>query len=92
MDLTALVDFGTLARIARDAGVAVNLARQGEWLSAIGIGLRAQALCSGSPHRAPEIAAAHNRLVDPDQMGDLFKVMVLRSATWPAAAGFSHPA
>lgn len=88
MDLTAHVDFGTLAQIARDAGVVVDLATQGQWLSAMGIGMRAQSLCNAAPARAPEIAEAHNRLVDADQMGDLFKVMALRAPSWPPVAGF----
>ena len=88
MDLTAHVDFATLDAIARREGVASSLTTQGAWLSAMGIGLRAQALAKASPDRAGDIAAAHDRLVQPAEMGDLFKCMALGARDWPRGAGF----
>jgi NADH dehydrogenase [ubiquinone] 1 alpha subcomplex assembly factor 7 len=90
MDLTAHVDFAMLGQIAARAGLASATATQGEWLSALGIGQRAQALTARSPERAQDIAQAHDRLVGTDEMGDLFKVMALSPPDWPRGMGFAE--
>lgn len=87
-DLTAHVDFATLAEIASGAGLRVQSATQGEWLEAMGIGMRAQALAASAPDRAEEIETARQRLVAPEQMGELFKVLAVTSQDWPEGAGF----
>ncbi len=88
-DLTALVDFETLARIAqsRDARH-IGTVTQGDWLRALGIETRAQNLAAQAPQYAQDIAVAKDRLIAPDQMGDLFKVMALASHKWPGGVGF----
>jgi SAM-dependent MidA family methyltransferase len=87
-DLTAHVDFESLARAAAAEGVRVAGPRaQGEWLEAMGIGLRAEALARSAPERAEEIEAARERLVAREQMGALFKVLALVSPEWPEPAG-----
>ncbi|MBX7501467.1 SAM-dependent methyltransferase [Qipengyuania sp. YG27] len=88
MDLTAHVDFVTLDAIARREGVASSLTTQGAWLTAMGIGLRAQALAKATPDRADELAQAYDRLVQPGEMGELFKAMALSARDWPRGAGF----
>jgi len=88
MDLSAHVDFATLDAIARREGVASSLTTQGAWLTAMGIGLRAQALAKASRARAEDIRLAHDRLVQPDAMGDVFKCMALTARDWPRGAGF----
>ena len=88
MDLTAHVDFGTLNAIARREGAASSLTTQGAWLTAMGIGLRAQGLSTSSPERAGEIKAALDRLVGQDEMGELFKCMAMSARDWPRGAGF----
>ncbi len=88
MDLTALVDFAKLADIARREGLGVDLSTQGQWLQAMGIGLRAQGLSQRTPERARDIAVAHDRLVGTDAMGDLFKVMAITPRQAPRGAGF----
>jgi NADH dehydrogenase [ubiquinone] 1 alpha subcomplex assembly factor 7 len=88
-DLTVHVDFEALAAAARDQGARVHgPVPQGQWLQAMGIDLRASALSRASPEQARAIAAARARLVAPDQMGELFKVMALTSPDWPEPAGF----
>ena len=88
-DLTAFVDFAALAKAARAEGVtAVGPAPQGDWLRAMGIDARAEALSRAAPERAGEIAAARDRLVIPSQMGELFKVLAFVAPRWPAPAGF----
>jgi SAM-dependent MidA family methyltransferase len=88
-DLTSHVDFEAVARSARGARAAVTQLRsQGEWLSALGIGERAAALATANPERADELASAVQRLTGADQMGELFKVIAIHSADWPAPLGF----
>jgi SAM-dependent MidA family methyltransferase len=88
-DLTAHVDFQALADSARAVGAAVTpLATQGDWLTRLGIGRRAEALTRANPGRAEDIASALARLTEPDQMGDLFKVMAIHHPDWPVPAGF----
>ena len=91
-DLTALVDFATLARVAqsRDARH-LGTVTQGEWLNALGLAARADALIARAPHLREEIGLARDRLAAPDQMGTLFKVMGLASPLWPDGAGFVLP-
>ena len=88
-DLTAHVDFEALARAAAGEGVIVFGPRgQGEWLGAMGIEQRAAALAAAAPERTGEIEAARARLVEPAQMGGLFKAMALTAVDWPEPAGF----
>ena len=91
-DLTAHVDFPALARVAVAAGArAHGPVAQGDWLEAMGIGVRAAALARAAPRRPAEIEAARARLTSPDQMGSLFKVMALTAPSWPEPAGFAVP-
>ncbi len=88
-DLTAHVDFESLASAAQAAGLRPFGPRgQGEWLETMGIGLRAAALSKAAPSHAEEIAAARHRLTGPQEMGALFKVMALLAPAWPEPAGF----
>jgi SAM-dependent MidA family methyltransferase len=88
-DLTAHVDFESLAAAAAEAGVAVHgPAAQGEWLIRLGLDARAEAIARAAPARSDEVAAARDRLVSPTQMGRLFRVLGLTSPGWPAPEGF----
>jgi SAM-dependent MidA family methyltransferase len=88
-DLTAHVDFEALANQGAVGEVKVTPAvMQGEWLKRVGIGVRAAALADASPDRADELAAAVQRLTGKAEMGELFKVIAIHSAEWPAPAGF----
>ncbi|MEW4449274.1 SAM-dependent methyltransferase [Qipengyuania sp. JC766] len=91
-DLTAHVDFGTLANIAESRGLRnLGTVGQGDWLRALGVEARAQALAKAAPHYAEDIDAAMHRLIDADQMGRLFKAMGVAHAAWPGGAGFAQP-
>ena len=88
-DLTAHVDFESLARAATQSGVSVHgPVGQGDWLDRLGIDARAQALAGAAPHRSEELRAARERLVSPGQMGRLFRVMGLTAPGWPDPEGF----
>lgn len=80
-DLTAHVDFATLAAAAQHAGcVAWGPVAQGAWLQALGIDARAAAL-------GPGVAADRDRLVRG--MGELFRVLAVSGPEWPEPAGFA---
>ncbi|MGH1398838.1 MAG: class I SAM-dependent methyltransferase [Alphaproteobacteria bacterium] len=75
-DLTSHVDFEVLARVAADAGVHVEpLMEQGAFLKAMGVEARAAYLKGKG---AANVEADLARLIAPEQMGKLFKVMVMR--------------
>ena len=89
-DLTAHVDFGTLAEAARAEGAAVHgPVEQGRFLHALGLDSRVSALARTHPERAEELLAQRNRLAAPDQMGSLFKVLAITHPDWPQPAGFA---
>jgi NADH dehydrogenase [ubiquinone] 1 alpha subcomplex assembly factor 7 len=88
-DLTAHVDFATLARVAQSRGAQwMGTVQQGDWLRALGIETRSEALTMRAPHLRSELNAARDRLVADDQMGTLFKVMGLAAPGWPRGVGF----
>ena len=89
-DLTAHVDFGTLAEAARAEGATVHgPVEQGRFLHALGLDSRVSALARAHPERADELLAQRNRLAAPDQMGSLFKVLAIAHPDWPEPAGFA---
>ncbi|MBB6249709.1 class I SAM-dependent methyltransferase [Nitrospirillum iridis] len=89
-DLTAHVDFRTLAATAVSAGAqAHGVVDQGTLLGRLGIRQRADALkrAATSP-QAHAIDLALDRLTHPDHMGRLFKALALTSPGCPPPAGF----
>ena len=89
-DLTAHVDFEIVAAAAQDEGAHVTpLVSQGEWLRRLGIEARAEALVQANPQQAENIRSALKRLIAPDQMGELFKVIAIHSPDWRAPVGFA---
>jgi NADH dehydrogenase [ubiquinone] 1 alpha subcomplex assembly factor 7 len=89
-DLTAHVDFASLAAAARGAGArAWGPVPQGGFLAALGLGERAAALIArATPAQLPAIESGCRRLIDPEQMGTLFKAMALAAPSLAAPAGF----
>ncbi len=89
-DLTAHVDFDQMKQIALSRGARwLGTTTQGAWLSALGIEARAEALAGFAPQHRAALMEARDRLVDPAQMGELFKVMALAGPDWPDGAGFA---
>jgi NADH dehydrogenase [ubiquinone] 1 alpha subcomplex assembly factor 7 len=78
-DLTAHVDFSALIRQAQVLGLgAYGPMPMGEWLLRLGLEARAgQLLSRVSEEKAREISGRISRLVDPKQMGALFKAVIL---------------
>jgi SAM-dependent MidA family methyltransferase len=91
-DLTAWVDFQTLAELAHAAGLDVyGPVGQGDFLRGLGIETRAAALARGRGDAvAAKIQRQLDRLVGPDDMGDLFKVIAFASSGLPAPPGLDR--
>ena len=89
-DLTAHVDFAGIKALARKSGLrAFGPLPQGEFLLKLGLAERRDALLrSATPQQRNEIVSGASRLVDPREMGLLFKVLVLTSAALPALPPF----
>ncbi len=91
-DLTVWADFPSVLDAAREAGAnAPPVITQGEFLRALGIEARAQALAAARPDMAETLARQLDRLTGAAQMGDLFKVACL-SAPGLAAPLFEDEA
>lgn len=89
-DLTSHVDFEAFGLAAISAGAKVfGAIGQGDFLKALGIEVRAERLGAGQDEEEREaIAAALHRLVSEEEMGELFKVMILTSADAPVPPPF----
>lgn len=87
MDLTTHVDFETLAKVAKRQGAQLlGVTMQGEWLTALGIEMRMEALRRRAPDQADKLKRQQDRLTGESQMGLLFKVMGISAPGWPAEA------
>ena len=88
-DLTAHVNFPELVNLALMQNLRVSgPVEQGRWLQALGIDMRVEQLASVAPERAEDVQAMRDRLVEPAQMGSLFKVLAISSENWPQPEGF----
>ncbi len=75
-DLTAHVDFAALSEAASAHCPVWPVATQGHFLTTLGIRLRAEKLATqASEEQRKALQAALHRLLDPSQMGTLFKVL-----------------
>ena len=89
VDITAHVDFTTLADAAKAAGAqSFGPVQQGAWLKHMGVDARIQSLTRTAPDREAEFTSQRDRLVAEDQMGKLFKVLGITAPHWPAPEGF----
>ncbi len=89
-DLTAHVDFDAVGQAARLSGVDVHgPVEQGAFLTRLGILERAQRLVRDADESlARDIVDGMNRLVSPQRMGSLFKVIGLGPVGLAALPGF----
>ena len=78
-DLTSWVDFAHLTNIAETCGCrATPPIPQGQFLRALGIMTRAEQLAQGKDAKTRrDLLGAVDRLVNPAQMGQVFKVMTI---------------
>lgn len=82
VDLTAHVDFAALAATARAAGMKIGgPVTQAAFLRALGIIERAARLADGKPEGTRQVISEEmSRLISPQQMGELFKVLAVSTA------------
>jgi NADH dehydrogenase [ubiquinone] 1 alpha subcomplex assembly factor 7 len=76
-DITAHVDFAALDKISKKYGLNSSIISQAEFLQSLGISERRNNLTAKNPAQAAEINSAIDRLIAPDQMGDLFKSHII---------------
>jgi NADH dehydrogenase [ubiquinone] 1 alpha subcomplex assembly factor 7 len=89
IDLSAHVDFAALGDEVRGNGAAnFGPVGQGDFLDALGIRDRAEQLALRNPGAAETIFTAIDRLIDPDQMGTLFKALAIMPKSAAKPAGF----
>ena len=90
-DLSAHVDFTAFAAAARAAGSDIyGPATQRQFLLSLGAAERYAALRQrASPEQHATLESGYNRLIDPAEMGTLFKAMAMTSPGLPAPGGFS---
>lgn len=88
-DLTAHVQFASLAQTARSLGLAVDgPMTQAEFLGGLGLAVRTSRLMAANPRDAAAIELAAQRLVAPSGMGTLFKVLCVRTQGLPVPPPF----
>jgi SAM-dependent MidA family methyltransferase len=77
-DLTVWADFELARKMAVVTHVKPSpILTQGAFLAAMGIDARLAALCARHPAQADTLKRQYERLMAPDQMGDLFKVFAM---------------
>lgn len=75
-DLTVWADFPLVAATASSAGLKVSpVVAQHVFLQRLGIATRLDALETKNPDQAAKLRRQYERLMAPDQMGELFKVV-----------------
>ena len=92
-DLTAHVDFAALAEAARPHAAVHGPVAQGAFLRALGIEMRARRLSKGATGaQRNAIDAALRRLIGPDEMGTLFRVLAVCGHGLATPPGFEADA
>jgi len=91
-DLSAHVDFAAVAGAVIAAGTAVwGPVPQGRFLAALGAETRLAALSARvGPEQRGLLESGLRRLIDPAEMGTLFKALAVTSPGLPAPAGFAE--
>lgn len=91
-DLSAHVDFAALAKAAGAAGAKVwGPVPQGRFLTALGAAARLAALSvRAAPAQRRELESGVRRLLDPSEMGTLFKALAFASPNLPPPPGFTE--
>ena len=89
-DITAHVDFKSLLQIAADAGnQTFGVITQGEFLQHMGAPVRLEMLLKkASPEQREQLVSGLTRLISPQAMGELFKVIAVVSDPKVEPLGF----
>lgn len=87
-DITAHVDFQALAEAAEGLARVHGPVPQGRFLASLGLEERTRMLmANASLEQAAELARGARRLIDPGEMGTLFKVLALAAPLLPVPPG-----
>ncbi|KIL97282.1 hypothetical protein CCC_00343 [Paramagnetospirillum magnetotacticum MS-1] len=87
-DITAHVDFQALAEAASGLARVYGPVPQGRFLARLGLEERVRMLMQhASVEQAAHLASGARRLIDPAEMGTLFKVLALANPLLPAPPG-----
>ncbi len=90
-DLTARVDFAALSQAARAIDLTVTRpVEQREFLSKLGLEMRALTLSRAAPDSKAKIGRQLHRLTDSEEMGALFKAICFQSDDMPVPMGFNE--
>lgn len=90
-DITAHVDFQALAEAASGLARAHGPVPQGSFLARLGLEERVRMLMqNATPEQAAHLASGARRLIDPGEMGTLFKVLALANPLLPVPPGLEH--
>ena len=76
-DLTSLVNFHALEKQAQKNLLQTSLITQKEFLTSLGIEEKRQNFIKNSPDQEKNINLAINRLISKDEMGELFKCLII---------------
>lgn len=88
-DITAHVDFGSLARAAAESGCRIEGAvDQGRFLLNLGLAERLRTLVAANPDQAESLRVDAHRLIDDDQMGRLFQALAIVDPSLSPTPGF----
>lgn len=92
-DLTAHVDFQALAEAAQGIAKPHGPVPQGRFLASLGLEERVRMLMkNATPEQAADLARGARRLIDPGEMGTLFKVLALANPLLPVPPGLESAA
>ena len=87
------MDFGALVELAKVVDISVTIpVPQREFLSKLGLEMRAVALSRAKPDSKDKIARQLHRLTATDEMGELFKAICFQSAGLDLPLGFREMA
>jgi SAM-dependent MidA family methyltransferase len=90
-DITAHLDFGALARVAREEGLEVlGYASQAQFLVNCGITERLGEVSAENALAYAPLASEAHKLLSPAEMGELYKALALGRGVKPPLAGFTQ--
>ncbi len=90
VDITAHVNFAGLRDVSASEGLTAHaLISQRVFLRSLGAELRLSKLCQqATPNQIVDLIKGLERLISPEQMGDLFKVLIVASPQTPVLHSF----
>tara|TARA_B100000029_G_C17499309_1_gene932110 strand:+ start:331 stop:1395 length:1065 start_codon:yes stop_codon:yes gene_type:complete len=89
IDISVKVDFEKLSEVAKENGAMVSgPISQKQFLKNLGIEQRTKILINNNPQLRDKLIIDLNRLVNTDEMGNIFKVISIYNTNYPKPDGF----